>query len=510
MLIQFPFKIYLPAYNIATGNNPPPPTEDPAAGGDERIVRRKRRREKRPRTDRNDEINDDNDGPMSHQDYIDKRRKEVGSSRVYQELTVDVLESSRPTIHLVDYDSERSVSSDCEEKLVRPNSSLVLDAGEVKPDPTYSGLPLIPTHYLSIYKTSKSHEWLHDNVAPPMIGKCQRASLNLAADCMKSALPDMPVLRFKGKLDEVDRVKNRSEQRFAVPGEPVCVVCGKYGEYVCDETDDDICSMDCKTELLESLKLSEGSLSTQRRYESLSGPNYSPVVEFGGDTWDHNRLRWSKKTSSLCTYECWKCQRPGHLPEDCVVLISNRESLCSGQPCDQVARGQQKPVSLSRDLLELYKRCHQIGKNVSAAKCNSCCRSSALATCLYCSTTFCDSAGHLSEHIRAHPSHRQYYSHKLKRLVKCCKPTCKVTDIKDLLACHFCFDKAFEKFYNMYTATWKGAGLSIIWGSICCEDHFEWHRMNCLNAGVEDNAYVVSKNVNAQNNKRVQLSDFIF
>lgn len=38
-----------------------------------------------------------------------------------------------------------------------------------------------------------------------------------------------------GKLDEVDRVKNRSEQRFAVPGEPVCVVCGKYGEYVCDE-----------------------------------------------------------------------------------------------------------------------------------------------------------------------------------------------------------------------------------------------------------------------------------
>lgn len=74
LLIQFPFKIYLPAYNIATGNNPPPPTEDPAAGGDERIVRRKRRREKRPRTDRNDEINDDNDGPMSHQDYIDKRR----------------------------------------------------------------------------------------------------------------------------------------------------------------------------------------------------------------------------------------------------------------------------------------------------------------------------------------------------------------------------------------------------------------------------------------------------
>lgn len=42
------------------------------------------------------------------------------------------------------------MSSDCEEKLVRPNSSLVLDAGEVKPDPTSSGLPLILTHYLSV------------------------------------------------------------------------------------------------------------------------------------------------------------------------------------------------------------------------------------------------------------------------------------------------------------------------------------------------------------------------
>lgn len=435
----------LTAYNIATGNNPPP-TEDRAAAGDERIVHGKRRRKRRPQNDQNHEINDYDDGPMSHQDYIDTRRKEVCSSHTYQELREDVLESPCPSIQLIDYDSDRSESSDCEEKLVQPNSSLVLDSGEVKLDPTCSG-----------------------------------------------------------KSDEVDRVKNRSEQRFAVPGEPVCVVCGKYGEYICDVTDDDICSMDCKAELLENLKLSE-SLSTQRRDESLSGPNSSHVVEFGGDTWDHNRLRWSKKTSSLCTYECWKCQKPGHLPEDCVVLISNHE----GQPCNQVAISQQKPVSLSKDLLELYKRCHQIGKNSSAAKCNACSRSSALATCLYCSTTFCDSAGHLSEHIRAHPSHRQYYSYKLKRLVKCCKSTCKVTDIKDLLACHFCFDKAFEKFYNMYTATWKGAGLSIIWGSICCEDHFEWHRMNCLNACVEDNAYVVSKNAHAQNNKIVQLSDFIF
>lgn len=38
--------------------------------------------------------------------------------------------------------------------------------------------------------------------------------------------------------------------------------------------------------------------------------------------------------------------------------------------------------------------------------------------------------------------------------VKCCKSTCKVTDIRDLLVCHYCFNKAFDKFYDMYTATW--------------------------------------------------------
>lgn len=46
-------------------------------------------------------------------------------------------------------------------------------------------------------------------------------------------------------------VKERCfEQREALPGEPCCVVCGRYGEYICDQTDDDICSVECKTILL--------------------------------------------------------------------------------------------------------------------------------------------------------------------------------------------------------------------------------------------------------------------
>ncbi|CAN6464614.1 unnamed protein product [Victoria cruziana] len=36
------------------------------------------------------------------------------------------------------------------------------------------------------------------------------------------------------------------DQREALPGEPRCIVCGRYGEYICDTTEDDICSLECK------------------------------------------------------------------------------------------------------------------------------------------------------------------------------------------------------------------------------------------------------------------------
>lgn len=51
-----------------------------------------------------------------------------------------------------------------------------------------------------------------------------------------------------------DDVKERCwDQREALPGEPRCVICGRYGEYICDETDDDICSLECKGILLSRL-----------------------------------------------------------------------------------------------------------------------------------------------------------------------------------------------------------------------------------------------------------------
>lgn len=38
-----------------------------------------------------------------------------------------------------------------------------------------------------------------------------------------------------GDEKEFDGVKGRNEQRFPVSGEPVCLMCGRYGEYICNE-----------------------------------------------------------------------------------------------------------------------------------------------------------------------------------------------------------------------------------------------------------------------------------
>lgn len=185
-------------------------------------------------------------------------------------------------------------------------------------------------------------------------------------------------------VDESDRVKERSEQRFPIPGEPACVICGRYGEYICDETGDDICSIDCKVELLKP----QGGALVEKRFNqehslcSTGSKGVLPLPELENDTWDYGRHQWTKTSSNLCAYQCWKCQKPGHLAEDCLVRTSSPDQTCS-----QELTGFR---SLPRDLQALYKRCNQIGKISSTAACNTCYGSMSLAFCLECGMIFCD------------------------------------------------------------------------------------------------------------------------
>ncbi|CAN1810833.1 DEAD-box ATP-dependent RNA helicase 41, partial [Linum perenne] len=65
--------------------------------------------------------------------------------------------------------------------------------------------------------------------------------------------------------DEADEVKKSSrQQRLALQGEPKCVICGRYGEYICDETDDDVCSLECKQVLLDRITAKDQGLISNR------------------------------------------------------------------------------------------------------------------------------------------------------------------------------------------------------------------------------------------------------
>lgn len=61
-------------------------------------------------------------------------------------------------------------------------------------------------------------------------------------------------------------------QRWAEPGEPVCVVCGRYGEYICDKTDEDVCSLECKAKHLLQVKEKEEKVQVSSPQEADAEP----------------------------------------------------------------------------------------------------------------------------------------------------------------------------------------------------------------------------------------------
>ncbi|XP_069497330.1 probable ATP-dependent RNA helicase DDX59 [Ambystoma mexicanum] len=74
------------------------------------------------------------------------------------------------------------------------------------------------------------------------------ASLTDACSPAGSALlPEAPLPQSSPENAEEEPVKSFSKnQRWPEPGEPVCTQCGRYGEYVCHQTEQDVCSLECK------------------------------------------------------------------------------------------------------------------------------------------------------------------------------------------------------------------------------------------------------------------------
>ncbi|GBG75657.1 hypothetical protein CBR_g20284 [Chara braunii] len=317
-----------------------------------------------------------------------------------------------------------------------------------------------------------------------------------------------------------DVVQLRKDQRFPAPGEPVCANCGRFGAYVCDRTDDDVCSVECKNELLKELAARQEAEAAAEG--SMTSSFVAPTAPRGAlrlpdtepERWDYRRHKWINRGSSLVTQRCWKCKRVGHFAEDCVLTLG----LAAPSPADpnryklalpgHEENGDRAFTPYTPEMRALYKRCKGIGADSCNAKCGQCGNRSNLAFCLDCSGIFCDGSGHLTAHLRSNPAHVRIYSYKLKREVKCSKPDCPVDNIYELYSCNDCLDQVFDRYYNMFNASWNHVGLKYVPNAFACEDHFDWHRVNCTNTASDEHCHLVTKNGGKL--EEPQLSEFLF
>lgn len=85
--------------------------------------------------------------------------------------------------------------------------------------------------------------------------------------------------------EEEEPVKSyKKNQRWPEPGEPVCVMCGRYGEYICDTTDNDVCSLECKANHLAQMGLGTGEDVFNRKDDTVDDrtQHQQPAPDAGG------------------------------------------------------------------------------------------------------------------------------------------------------------------------------------------------------------------------------------
>ncbi|XP_051550146.1 probable ATP-dependent RNA helicase DDX59 [Myxocyprinus asiaticus] len=82
--------------------------------------------------------------------------------------------------------------------------------------------------------------------------------------------------------EEEQPVKSfKKNQRWPEPGEPVCIMCGRYGEYICDKTDNDVCSLECKASHLAKMCIDFGEKVFSKDLQQGSDTSSTAAHELG-------------------------------------------------------------------------------------------------------------------------------------------------------------------------------------------------------------------------------------
>ena len=119
---------------------------------------------------------------------------------------------------------------------------------------------------------------------------------------------DEPVLSFS------------KQQRWPAPGEPVCVVCGRYGAYIVDRTDDDICSLECKARCLMKLGIHLTTPSIDE--EGGAGRQEGEEEEGGQSTWVY---REHPEVTAMSNAQCNALYK---LVSDVLYIVFNDHDKC--------------------------------------------------------------------------------------------------------------------------------------------------------------------------------------
>ena len=258
-------------------------------------------------------------------------------------------------------------------------------------------------------------------------------SMNLSSDTPSS---DTPIIRF-----------SKDAPAAPITG-PVCVICGRLGQYICDATDEDVCSIECKQKAETRAHSTETPTSSP-----ISPPN--PLHVATDRHYIPAKRRFRDAVTPLDSHRCPLCGKTGHLPQDCHLAAGRGfvvEEFAADGGKKQVIRCDAMSEEERERLRRVYRRCKQVRMNPESC-CSKCKARNNLVFCVACNCCYCDKE-HLLEHLRENPSHHQLYSFKLRKLIKCSNPRCSKTNVYELFMCHRCSSVLYDKYYNMKTALW--------------------------------------------------------